>query len=115
MKVVSVGKNLTAATKTTMFTVPDEYQGAWTLLYANNGTTSAKHFTCWWYDKSTDTEVIVLFEYNLSAKTYLKFDEGSSIVLEAGDEIRVQIESGATNACCIVTLEMEKKSALQFN
>ena len=113
MKPVSVGKNLVAATKTTMFTVPEEYQASWNLLYANNGTTSAKHFTAWWYDKSADTEVIILFEYNLSAKAFLKFD-GAYIILEAGDEIRVQIETGATNAACVVTLDLEKKSAVQF-
>lgn len=114
MRPVSNGKNLTANTKTTMFVVPKQQIGKWSLLWAINNTASPKHFTAWWYDKSTNTEVSIVFEYPLAAKTYLRFDGGAYVTLEEGDEIRVQAETGAT-ASCIVTVELEPTSAVQFN
>lgn len=115
MRAVSVGKNLVANTKTTMYTIPTKHIGAWYLLYANNGTASAKHFTAWWYDKSENVEIPVIYEYNLAAKEYLRLDGQAYILLEEGDEIRVRIETGATNATCIVTIQLEPKLAVQFN
>jgi hypothetical protein len=115
MRAHSVGKNLVPNTKTTMFTIPTKHLGAWALLYAYNGTASAKNFTAWWYDKSENVEIPVVYEYNLTAKSYLRLDGQAYVVLDEGDEIRVQIETGATIATCIVTLELEPKLAVQFN
>lgn len=115
MRAHSVGKNLTANTKTTMFTIPTKYIGAWMLLYAYNGTSSAKHFTAWWYDKSENVEIPIIYNYDLTAKTYLRLDGEAYVLLDEGDEIRVQIETGATNSTCVVTLELEPKLSAQFN
>jgi len=112
---VSVGKNLVPDAKTVMYTVPDGYIGKWSLLYALNGTASAKDFNSWWYDKSTDTEIYITHNYSINAANFLKFDGGAYVILEEGDEIRVKIESGATNASCVVTLELEPKSPTKFN
>lgn len=108
---ISVGRNLTPDEKTTLYTVPSGYMGKWNLLYALNGTASAKGFDAWWYDKSEDTEVYIVSDYQITASNFLKFDGGAYVALEEGDEVRVRIETGATNASCIVTLELEPKSS----
>ncbi len=107
----SVGKDLVANTKTTMFTVPTRNIARWSLLFAANHSASSKWFTCWWYDSSENTEIEVVFEYGLTAKSYLKFD-GSEVILDEGDEIRVQSETGSTTTC-IITVELEQRSTVQ--
>ena len=114
MRPYSHGLNLVAGTKTTMFTVPKQQLAKWTLLWAVNNTASAKNFSAWWYDKSTNTEVAVIVDYPLAAKTFLKFDGGSYVTLEEGDEVRLKSETGAT-ASTICTFELEATSAVQYN
>lgn len=107
MRPVSVGKNLTADVKTTMAVVPTKHDARWLLLHAYNGTSSAKNFDVFWYDKSQNLEILVISAYPLAAKEYLQFGgDGKYIVLEEGDEIRVKVEAGATAAVCLVTLEL---------
>lgn len=113
MKPFSVGKNLVADTKTTLYVIPSNYFARWTLLYAHNATAQAKNFSAWWYDKSADTEIPIVDNYQLASKAYLKFD-GSYVLLEEGDEIRVKVESGATSSV-VVTVELEQKNATGFN
>lgn len=114
MRPFSVGKNLEAGVKTTMFIVPTKFIALWNLLYAHNGTASAKNFSAWWYDASEDIEIPIVYNYPLPASEYLKFDGGAYITLEAGDEIRVQIETGATNASALVTVELHQKIPTQY-
>jgi hypothetical protein len=106
MRPVSVGVNLVAGTKTTIFTMPPRQLGRWTLLYALNGTSSAKTFNAWWYDASANTEIYITNNYPITGASFLRIDGEAYIVLEEGDEIRAQIETGATNASCIVTVEL---------
>ena len=113
MKPFSVGNNLVANTKTTLYTIPSNYFARWTLLYAHNSTAQAKNFSAWWYDKSADTEIAIVENYQLASKAYLKFD-GSYVVLEEGDEIRVKVEAGATSSV-VITVELEQKNATGFN
>jgi hypothetical protein len=113
MRPVSVGKNLVANTKTTLFVVPTRQVAKWSLLWASNHTASAKNFTAWWYDKSTNTEVEIVFEYPLAAKTYLRFDGNAYVALEEGDEVRVKVETGAT--CSVIcTFELDATSPVQY-
>ena len=113
MRPLSVGKNLVANTKTTVFTVPTRQIAKWNLLYASNHSTSSKWVTCWWYDKSENTEIEIVFQYGLTAKAFLKLDN-SYTVLEEGDEIRVQSETGS--ACTVIcTFELEATSAVQYS
>ena len=112
MREISVGKNLTANTLTTLYTVPKQHTARFYTLYAHNAGGSTKHFSAWWYDKSTNTEVIIVLEYNLSSKTYLQLDGSSYVFLEEGDEIRVKSETGST-VSCIITVEQEYKPATQ--
>jgi hypothetical protein len=113
MRPYSHGLNLVANTKTTMFTVPKQQLAKWTLLWAINNTASAKNFTAWWYDKSTNTEIVIVSEYPLAAKTFLRFDGGAYVVLEEGDEIRVLTEAGAI-ASALITVELEQAPATQY-
>lgn len=109
MRPVSVGVSPTAATLTTVYTVPTGYYALFNLLYAHNASGSTKHFTAQWYDASTTTVFDILKEYSLTAKEYLKFDGGAYIVLEEGDQIRVTTESGSTYTI-LATFELEGAS-----
>lgn len=115
MRAVSIGKVLTPNTKTTMYTIPTKYVGRWTLLHVTNGTNSGKKVDAWWYDSSANLEVPVIFAASVTAGGYLQFNGGAYVVLEEGDEIRVRIESGATDAGAVVTVELEPKLGGQFN
>jgi hypothetical protein len=95
MRPVSVGTTLTTTTKTTVYTVPVGYYAQWNLAYAVNHSGNNKHIDIVWYDASDNLEHFVIDNYVLSPAQFIKFD-GSYIVLEEGDQVRVQIESGAT-------------------
>ena len=111
MKPFSVGKNLVANTKTTLYTIPQGYYGKWNLLYAHNATVSAKTFSAWWYDSSTATEVAIVLDYPLPATDYLKFDGGAYVVLEEGDMVKMISETGSTFST-ICTFELNKKQGI---
>jgi hypothetical protein len=114
MREISVGKNLTANTLTTLYTVPKQHTARFYTLYAHNSGGSTKHFSAWWYDKSANTEVIILLEYNLSTKTYLHLNGNSYVFFEEGDELRVKSETGST-VSVIATFEQEYKAAAQHS
>jgi hypothetical protein len=109
MRQVSVGNNLTAAVKTTVYTVPTGYYALWNLCYVVNHTGNNKTIDVYWYDKSTAVEIKVLDNYTLSPSQYLKFDGGAYIVLEEGDEIRVEAEAASTMST-INTFEVIRKA-----
>ena len=94
MRAISVGKNLTAATATTLYTVPTGYYALFNLLYAHNAGGATKHFTAQWYDSSSSTSFDILKEYSLNSKEYLKFDGGAYIVLEEGDIVHRHMMDG---------------------
>jgi hypothetical protein len=95
MRPVSVGTTLTTTTKTTVYTVPTGYYAMWNLAYAVNHSGNNKHVDIIWYDASDNLEHFVIDNYVLSPTQFIKFD-GAYIVLEEGDQVRVQAESGAT-------------------
>ena len=96
MRPVSVAVEPTAATLTTVYTVPTGYYALWNLMYLHNTTGSTKSITCEWYDVSAATSWDILSGYNMSSKEYLKFNGGAFIVLEEGDQFRVTTEAGST-------------------
>lgn len=114
MREISVGKNLTADTKTTLYTVPKQHTARFYTMYAHNSGGNTKHFSVWWYDSSANTEVIILLEYNLASKTYLHLNGSSYIFFEEGDELRVKSEAGSS-VSVIVTFEQEYKAANQHH
>ena len=95
MRPVSVGSTPTAATLTTVYTVPTGYYALFNLMYLHNTTGSTKTITVQWYDSSLNTSYDILSTYSMGSKDYLKFD-GSYIVMEEGDQFRVTTESGST-------------------
>jgi hypothetical protein len=92
----SVGTVLTDTTKTTIYTVPTGYYAKWNLAYVVNHAGNNKSIDVLWYDASTNTEYYVLDNYVISPTQFVKFDGGAYVVLEEGDQIRAQAESGST-------------------
>jgi len=111
----SVGKNLTANTLTTLFTVPTQNVAKTMNILVSNHSASAKHMTVYWYDASENTSIEILFEYNLTAKSYLILDSGFFFLMDEDDELRAKSETGS-NATIVVSFELDQRSAVQqFN
>jgi hypothetical protein len=106
MRPVSVGVEPTAATLTTVYTVPTGYYAKFTVMYIHNTGGSTKHITVQWYDASTTNSYDILTEYNFTAKNYLQFDGNAYVVLEEGDKIQITTEAGSTFSF-IATFEVE--------
>lgn len=97
MRPLSVGRSLTAATATTLYTVPTGYYAKCVLLHASNNGTSNKHISFSWYDSSATATIPITTEFTLSAKSTLaEIDVNQYIVLEEGDYITTISESGST-------------------
>ena len=96
MRPVSVGVEPTAATLTTVYTVPTGYYAKFTVMYIHNTGGSTKHITVQWYDASLATTYDILTTYNLTSKQYLQFDGNAYIVLEEGDRIQITTEAGSS-------------------
>jgi hypothetical protein len=97
MREISVGKNLTAATATTLYTVPTGYYSKCILLHVANSTSSNKHISLSWYDTSASLSIPITFETVVSSKT--NFDPITNtqfFVMEEGDYITATSESGST-------------------
>jgi hypothetical protein len=109
MRQVSVGTNLVADTKTTIYTVPTGYYAKWNLCYIVNNTGNNKTVSSWWYDKSANEEYAIVSGYVLSPTQFLKFDGGAYVVLEEGDQVRLKSELGSTMAA-INTFELIRKA-----
>jgi hypothetical protein len=108
----SVGKNLTANTLTTLFTVPTRNLAKVTNILVSNHSTSAKHITVYWYDASENISIEVLFEYNLTAKSYLVLDSGFYFMMDEKDELRAISQTGSTTTI-ISSFEIEQRSSVQ--
>lgn len=108
MREISVGTNLTANVKTTVYTVPTGYYAKWNLCYVVNHTGNNKYVDALWYDSSAATEIRVLDNYILSPTQFIKFDGGAYIVLEEGDEVRLMSETGS-DMSAINTFELIRK------
>jgi hypothetical protein len=115
MRPLSVGRNLVANTKTTLFTVPTRQIAKWSLAHISNHTGSNKYVSLWWYDKSENTEVVIIDQYSLDARKILQFGgSGLFVTLEEGDEIRITSETGSAMSVTI-TVELEATSAVQYS
>ena len=102
MRPVSVGKNLTANTLTTLFTVPTRnIATARDVLMTNRGVGN-KHISIYWYDKRT-----------ITSKTSQTIDSNFQFVLDEGDELRSISEAGSTMTV-VATFELEATSAVQY-
>jgi hypothetical protein len=94
---VSVGKNLTAATATTLYTVPTGYYASCVHLHVANSTASNKHISISWYDASASLSIPITFETTVTSKTSIDAISSSQyFVMEEGDYITATSETGAT-------------------
>ena len=108
----SIGKNLTANTLTTLFTVPTRNLAKCVNILVSNHSTSAKHITVYWYDASANVSIEVLFEYNLTAKAYLILDNNFYFMMDEKDELRAISQTGSTTTI-IASFEIEQRSSVQ--
>jgi hypothetical protein len=109
MRQYSVGNNLAANVKTTVYTVPTGYYALWNLCYVVNTTGNNKTVDVYWYDKSANTEIVILDAYLLTHTNFIKFDGGAYIVLEEGDEVRILSEASSVMSS-VNTFEVYRKA-----
>jgi hypothetical protein len=103
---VSISKNLTANTATTLYTVPTGYYARCVLIHVCN-TAPSKHISFSWYDASTATTIVVVSEQVLSARTTLTLiSNGQYFVMEEGDYISATSEAGSTMSV-LATFEVQ--------
>lgn len=107
----SVGVNLSAGVLTTIYTVPKGYYAKWNLMYVFNGTGSTKTITAYWTDSSASADIYVLNANSVNSKDYIKMDGGAYVVLEEGDTVKMQSETGSTFST-ICTFELIKKQGI---
>jgi hypothetical protein len=107
---VSVGVNLTAATPTTVYTVPVGYFAKWGLMYLFNNTGSTKSIAVYWHDSSASQDVYVM-DSGVSSKTYVRMDGGAYVVMEENDTVVMTSESGSSFST-ICTFELFKKEGI---
>jgi hypothetical protein len=107
---VSVGVNLTAATATTIYTVPLGYFAKWNLMYIFNNSGSTKSVSAYWRDSSASTDIYVQ-NGTIASKSYVRMDGGAYVVLEEGDTVVMQDEAGSSFST-ICTFELFKKEGI---
>lgn len=111
MREVSVGKNLTANTSNTMYTVPKGCKGIMTLLFIANGGGNTQSITAVWHDASETTNITIAGGKSVSAGEYIQV-ANERIVLDEYDYIAITPSSGSTFSA-IVTFEIYQNTAYQ--
>jgi hypothetical protein len=108
---VSAVRTKTTSTKETILTVPTKNTGLWQVMYVISltGNDTPKVY---WYDSSTSTEYFIVGGKNLGAGEYILLTD-AEVVLQAGDEIRVQ-NSGTQTVTYIATVEFMPEMTVQF-
>ena len=65
------------------------------LMYIHNAGSGSKYITVQWFDSSASATHEILNQYTMNAKEYLQFNGGAYIVLEEGDQVKIETESGS--------------------
>jgi hypothetical protein len=112
MRPHSVGKNLTANTLTTLFTVPTRNMAITHDILMTNRGAGNKHISIYWYDKSTNTSIEVVHERTISAKTSATIDSDFSFVMDEEDELRAISETGST-ITVVASFDLDARSTVQ--
>ncbi len=112
MRPHSIGKNLTANTLTTLFTVPTRNMAITHDILMTNRGAGNKHISIYWYDKSTDTSIEVVHERTISAKTSATIDNDFSFVMDEDDELRAISETGSTMTV-VASFDLDARSTVQ--
>ena len=112
MRPHSIGKNLTANTLTTLFTVPTRNMAITHDILMTNRGAGNKHISIYWYDKSTNTRSEVVHERTISAKTSAVIDSDFSFVMDEEDELRAMSETGSTMTV-VASFDLDARSTVQ--
>ncbi len=112
MRPHSIGKNLTANTLTTLFTVPTRNMAITHDILMTNRGAGNKHISIYWYDKSTNTSIEVVHERTISAKTSATVDSNFSFVMDEEDELRAISETGSTMTV-VASFDLDARSTVQ--
>jgi hypothetical protein len=112
MRPHSIGKNLTANTLTTLFTVPTRNMAITHDILMTNRGAGNKHISIYWYDKSTNTSIEVVHERTISAKTSATIDSNFSFVMDEEDELRAISETGSTMTV-VASFDLDARSTVQ--
>ena len=112
MRPHSVGKNLTANTLTTLFTVPTRNMAITHDILMTNRGAGNKHISIYWYDKSTNTSIEVVHERTISSKTSAVIDSNFSFVMDEEDELRAISETGSTMTV-VASFDLDARSTVQ--
>jgi hypothetical protein len=109
---VSAVTTKTTTTKDTILTVPTKNTGLWQVMYiiSLTGNDTPKVY---WYDVSTNTEYFIVGGKNLGAGDFIILDGNTEVVMQAGDQIRVQ-NSSTNTVTYIATVEFIPETAVQF-
>jgi hypothetical protein len=109
---VSAAATRTSATKVTLLTVPTKNTGLWQVMYviSTAGNDSPQVL---WYDKSANVEYKIVGGKNLGAGEFILLDGNAEVVLQEGDEIRVQ-NSSTNSVTYVATVEFVPETAVQF-
>ena len=107
---VSVGLNLVANTATTVYTVPSGYYAKWNLMYLFNNSGSTKSITAYWHDSSASANIYVN-NGTIASGSYIRQDGGAYVVMEEGDTVVMQSETGSSFST-ICTFELFKKDGV---
>jgi hypothetical protein len=111
MRELTVGKNLTAGSSNTIYTVPKGCKAIATLLFIANGGGSSASVSAGWHDVSYGATITISGAKNLGAGEYLQFSDGR-MVMDEGDYLTVTPAAGSTFSV-ILTMEILQNTAYQ--
>lgn len=111
MRELTVGKNLTAGTANTIYTVPKGCKAIATLLFIANGGGSTAAVTAGWHDVSQADTITIAGSKSVGAGDYLQFSDGR-MVMDEYDYVTVTPASGSTFSV-ILTLEIHQNISYQ--
>ena len=112
MRPHSVGKNLTANTLTTLFTVPTRNMAITHDILMTNRGSGNQHISIYWYDKSANVTIEVVHQRTVSAKTSVVIDSNFSFVMDEEDELRAISEAGSTMTV-VASFDLDARSTVQ--
>jgi hypothetical protein len=112
MRPHSIGKNLTANTLTTLFTVPTRNMAITHDILMTNRGAGNQHISIYWYDKSANVTIEVVHQRTVSAKTSVVIDSNFSFVMDEEDELRAISEAGSTMTV-VASFDLDARSTVQ--
>ena len=104
----SIGLSPTAATLTTILTVPAGYKAAVSTLFISNATGNNKHFTIYWQHAHDAThKVYIVTEAIVAPNSYIQYTD--SLIMQAGDSLHFNSEA-ASEPSVIISFDLYKEA-----